>query len=182
MGRYVALLRGINVGGNNIIKMTDLKACFAKQGFTDVATYIQSGNVVFSAAAKEAVVEKKIAAVLAKTFDYQATLVVRSLAEMRAIVEKAPKGFGTQAAKYRYNVLFLMPPLEGARVAKTVPCREGVDEVWGGRGVVYHARLEAKATQSHLTKVVAMPIYQQMTIRNWNTTTALLRMMDSPSA
>jgi uncharacterized protein (DUF1697 family) len=48
MARYVALLRGINVGGKNPIKMTDLKACFEAEGFEDVATYIQSGNVVFT--------------------------------------------------------------------------------------------------------------------------------------
>ena len=50
MSRYVALLRGINVGGNNLIKMTELKACFEEQGFADVATYIQSGNVLFTRA------------------------------------------------------------------------------------------------------------------------------------
>jgi uncharacterized protein (DUF1697 family) len=60
MATYVALLRGINVGGNNIIKMTALKACFEAQGFTDVATYIQSGNVVFGAAAREAVVAQAV--------------------------------------------------------------------------------------------------------------------------
>jgi uncharacterized protein (DUF1697 family) len=48
MNKYLALLRGINVGGNNIIKMVDLKACFEKMGFLDVSTYIQSGNVLFS--------------------------------------------------------------------------------------------------------------------------------------
>ena len=48
MGRYVALLRGINVGGNNLIKMVALKACFEAQGFRDVVTYLQSGNVVFT--------------------------------------------------------------------------------------------------------------------------------------
>ncbi|MDX2086300.1 MAG: DUF1697 domain-containing protein [Kofleriaceae bacterium] len=176
----MALLRGINVGGNNVIKMTDLKACFEKQGFTDVGTYIQSGNVVFSAAAKEAVVLTKIAAMLAKTFAYEATLVVRSLSEMRTIVDKAPEGFGTQAAKYRYDVLFLMPPLSGAAVAEMMPRKDGVDQVWPGRGVLYYARLEAKRTQSRMGKVAALPVYKQMTIRNWNTTTALLRMMDSP--
>src|SRR5438552_14543588 len=51
MARYVALLRGINVGGNNLIKMGALKACFEKQGFGDVATYIASGNVLFSESA-----------------------------------------------------------------------------------------------------------------------------------
>ena len=54
MPRYVALLRGINVGGNNLIKMTALKACFEEQGFADVVTYIQSGNVLFDARASGA--------------------------------------------------------------------------------------------------------------------------------
>ena len=49
MNQYVALLRGINVGGKNLIKMTDLAACFQAQGFANVRTYIQSGNVIFSA-------------------------------------------------------------------------------------------------------------------------------------
>lgn len=47
MKRFVALLRGINVGGNNIIKMADLKTCFEEMGFANVVTYIQSGNVLF---------------------------------------------------------------------------------------------------------------------------------------
>ena len=47
MSQYVALLRGINVGGKNLIKMTELKICFEQQGFRDVTTYIQSGNVLF---------------------------------------------------------------------------------------------------------------------------------------
>jgi uncharacterized protein (DUF1697 family) len=59
-----------------------------------------------------------------------------------------------------------------------VPTRQGVDEVHAGRGVLYWSRLISRAAQSHLSKVVSLPIYQSMTIRNWNTTTTLLRMMD----
>ena len=55
MNNYVALLRGINVGGNNIIRMTALKACFETLGFQDVSTYIQSGNVLFSTAESDTV-------------------------------------------------------------------------------------------------------------------------------
>jgi uncharacterized protein (DUF1697 family) len=53
--QYLALLRGINVGGKNIIKMADLKACFESLGFSDVVTYIQSGNVLFKSADKDKV-------------------------------------------------------------------------------------------------------------------------------
>jgi uncharacterized protein (DUF1697 family) len=75
-------------------------------------------------------------------------------------------------------VIFLKQPLTASAALKSVPTRQGVDEVHGGRGVLYSSRLISRAAQSHLSKVVSLPIYQSMTIRNWNTTTTLLRMMD----
>ena len=109
---YVALLRGINVGGKNLIKMPALKACFEADGFADVATFIQSGNVLFaSPEAHVAGLTQRIEEMLGYTFGYEATVVVRNRAQMRAIVEHAPKGFGTEPAAYRYDVIFLKPPL-----------------------------------------------------------------------
>src|SRR5688500_14411156 len=103
MGRHVALLRGINVGGNNLIKMTALAECLEKGGFTSVTTYIQSGNVLFTALAMtQAVMTRKIERILTKTFAYDASVVVRTHAQMKAIVSRAPKGFGSQPAVYRY--------------------------------------------------------------------------------
>jgi uncharacterized protein (DUF1697 family) len=181
MSQYVALLRGINVGGKNIIKMAALSECFASQGFRDIATYIQSGNVVFSAAGGPAELIRRIEAALATTFSYQASVMLRSRKQMQDVVGRAPAGFGTQPAKYRYDVLFLKPDVTAAAALKLVPTRPGVDEAHAGTGVVYFSRLIAKATQSRLGKVASMPIYQSMTIRNWNTTTALLRLMDAPA-
>jgi uncharacterized protein (DUF1697 family) len=179
MTRYVALLRGINVGGNNLIKMTALKASFEALGFEDVATYIQSGNVVFtSPEAGAAKLAPRIEAALTSTFSYQASLVLRSHKELRAIVGKAPAGFGTRPDKYRYDVIYLKAPLTAAAAIKDVPVKPGVDLATAGSGVLYFSRLVSKATQSRLGKVVGMPIYKNMTIRNWNTTSALLRLMD----
>ena len=64
---------------------------------------------------------------------------------------------------------------------KSVPTRPGVDEVDTGTGVLYVSRLISRASQSRLSKIVSSPIYPSITIRNWNTTTALLRMMDQAS-
>ena len=111
MPRYVALLRGINVGGNNLIKMTELKACFEKQGFADVVTYIQSGNVLFSARARSRQARRRIEEALAATFNYKASVVLRSRKELRDDRRAAPAGFGTQPDKYRYDVIFLKAPL-----------------------------------------------------------------------
>jgi uncharacterized protein (DUF1697 family) len=178
MTRYVALLRGINVGGKNLIRMTDLRACFEAEGFADVVTYIQSGNVLFSAAGAAGALARRIEGALGAAFAYQAVVVLRSQAKLTATVTGAPDGFGADAARHRYDVLFLREPLTAAAAMKHVPTRAGVDRVWPGPGVIYHSRLIARATQSQLGRIVGLPIYQQLTIRNWNTTTKLLALME----
>jgi|SRR5688572_6597105 len=182
MNQYVALLRGINVGGKNIIKMTALKMCFEELGFKNVGTYIQSGNVLFSAAGSDqAQLTKRIEEALSKTFNYQSRVVVRSHKQMKEIVAKAPKGFGSDPATYRYDVIFLKDPLTAAKAMESVMTKEGVDQAFAGKGVLYFSRLIIKASQSHLTRIITMPVYQSMTIRNWNTTTKLLNLMEKLS-
>jgi uncharacterized protein (DUF1697 family) len=179
MPTYVALLRGINVGGKNLIRMPALKACFESTGFEDVATYIQSGNVLFTAPATAATeLTRRIEAMLAEAFDYVPTVVVRNRRQMRAIVERAPKGFGSEPKKYRYDVVFLKEPLTARVAMNSVSTKPGVDEAHAGTGVVYLSRLEERATQSRLNKIASSPIYPSVTIRNWNTTTKLLSMME----
>ena len=178
MTRFVALLRGINVGGNNLIRMPELKSCFEKQGLRDVVTYIQSGNVLFSApAAGGAKLTSQLEHTLARTFNYKATLVLRNRRQMEDIVGRAPARFGEAPASYRYDVIFLKEPLTAAVAIETVPVKDGVDEVCTGPGVLYFSRLVSKAAESRLSRVVSLPIYKSMTIRNWNTTTKLTEMM-----
>lgn len=179
MNQYVALLRGINVGGKNLIKMTDLKACFEGLGFENVSTYIQSGNVLFSAAGSDqAKLTKQIEAALSKSFNYESRVVVRSYKQMKEIVAKAPKGFGSDQDTYRYDVIFLKEPLTAVQTMKSVKAKEGVDQAFAGKGVLYFSRLIIKASQSYLTRIIGTPVYQNMTIRNWNTTTKLLNLLD----
>jgi uncharacterized protein (DUF1697 family) len=178
--QYLALLRGINVGGKNIIRMTDLKGCFEEAGFGDVATYIQSGNVLFSAPAKaESGLAAAIEKALSRAFNYNSRVVVVSHEQLRTAVKKAPRAFGAEPAKYRYDVIFLRPKLTAKEAMKSVSTKEGVDQAWAGERVLYFSRLIEKATASHLSRLVSMPVYQEMTIRNWNTTTKLLGMMDA---
>jgi uncharacterized protein (DUF1697 family) len=176
--RYVALLRGINVGGNNLIKMIDLKACMEANGFGDVTTYIQSGNVLFTAPASPSEkLTRQIEKILTHTFKYTSSVVLRSQKQMQDVVERAPDGYGTQPTKYRYDVLFLKSPLTASTAMKSVLIKEGVDEAHAGPGVLYFSRLDSRATQSYLNKIASMPVYKNMTLRNWNTTTKLLKMM-----
>ena len=178
MNISVCLLRGINVGGKNLIKMTDLAACFEMLGFRKVRTYIQSGNVVFdSDEPDQARLTGLIEAALSKTFRYDSRVVVRSHEQVKEIVARAPEDFGSDASMYRYDVFFLKEPLSASEAIKIVTPREGVDQIWAGNHVLYPARLISRASQSYLTRIVGLPIYQNLTIRNWNTTTRLLQMM-----
>jgi uncharacterized protein (DUF1697 family) len=177
--QYLALLRGINVGGNNIIKMADLKACFESMGLSDVLTYIQSGNVLFKSAEKDkAKLTKIIEAGLSERFRYEARLVVITHRQLKQTVEEAPRGFGKVPDKFRYDVIFLKEPLTSKEAMKSVSAREGVDNAYTGKDVLYFSRLISRAAQSHLTRIIGLPVYQSMTIRNWNTTTKLLSLME----
>ncbi len=177
--RYLALLRGINVGGKNIIKMTDLKACFENIDCADVATFIQSGNVVFRSEERDATkFVSKIEGALSARFAYTSRVVLLTHQQLMHIVEHAPAGFGKEPDKYRYNVIFLKKPLTETEAMKSVSLKPGIDTAHKGKGVLYFSLLISKATQSHLSRIITLPIYQHMTIRNWNTTTKLLALMD----
>jgi uncharacterized protein (DUF1697 family) len=176
---YVALLRGINVGGNNLIRMPALKACFEAEGLQDVATYIQSGNVLFTARSSQQALTVRLEKALSNTFAYDSRVVVRSLEQMRAVVDRAPKGFGDRPAAYRYDVVYLKHPLTPDEALKSVTARAGVDRAFAGDEVLYLSRLISKAAQSQLNRVVGTPAYRNMTIRNWNTTCKLLQLLEA---
>ncbi|MCY4626147.1 MAG: DUF1697 domain-containing protein [Acidobacteria bacterium] len=175
---WVALLRGINVGGKNVIRMADLRNCFEASGFREVTTYIQSGNVIFRApGSAPGPLTVRIEEMLAAAFNYRAKVMLRSRDQMRALVAGAPAGFGSQPDRYRYDTIFLRASLTAHAAMEEVRTRPGVDEAWAGKGVLYFSRLISKASRSYLSRLVSMPVYQDMTIRNWNTTTRLLKLM-----
>jgi uncharacterized protein (DUF1697 family) len=177
--RYVALLRGINVGGNNIIAKSRLVEIFESAGLEHVSTYIQSGNVLFETSRARGRLEPHIEAALERALGVDITVVVVSHDELEKIVSMAPRGFGKDPKRFRYDVIFLKKPLKAVDAIEQVPTKEGVDDVVAGDGVLYLSRLDARATQSRISRLVALPIYKSMTIRNWNTTTKLLALLDA---
>ncbi len=173
----LALLRGINVGGKNLIKMADLRAGFEDLGYEDVSTYIASGNVLFRSP-RERVDElaARLEKELAKEFGIELKLVLLTQPQLRKVVEKAPEGFG--ADTHRNDVIFVRKPLTATAAHSIAETREGVDAKWRGNGVVYFSRLAEKASGSRLSKIVAQPEYKNMTIRSWSTTQKLLGLMN----
>ena len=176
--QYLALLRGINVGGKNLVRMADLRAAFEEMGFADVATYIQSGNVLFRAPReKREELADRIETKLSRRFGSQLKVVLLTEAQLRAVVANAPRGFG--ADSYLCDVVFLRKPLTSRRAFGVIETKDGVDRAWQGKGVIYFSRLASKASSSRISRVVATPEYQNMTIRSWSTTTKLLARMDA---
>ena len=176
--RHLALLRGINVGGKNLVKMTDLREAFESMEFADVATYIASGNVLFRAPRqKREEMAARIESELTRRFGTELKVVLLTQAQLKAVVEGAPRGFGGDS--HLCDVIFVRKPLTVKKAFGLIETRDGVDRAWPGKGVLYFSRLAAKASSSRLNKVASLPEYKNMTIRSWSTTTKLLALMES---
>jgi uncharacterized protein (DUF1697 family) len=175
---YVALLRGINVGGNNIIKMNELKMIFEEMDLLDVQTYIQSGNVIFTVFEKDKLkLGEKIEKKLSEKLNNEVKVSLFTLSEMDEIINKKPYRYGEENEKYKYDVIFLIEPLKSKEAIKKIQIRENVDEMYEGNKVLYFKRLKEKITKTYLTKIIGTPIYKYMTLRNWNTTEKLFNLM-----
>jgi uncharacterized protein (DUF1697 family) len=178
--RYLVLLRGINVGGKNSVPMWRLRDLLEDLGYSDVATYIASGNVILSSDRSPAEVKRQIEAALPKTFRLDSELIavlVLTRAQLRSIVDHKPKGFGEHPDTYHSDAIFLIE-IGAAKAMQVFDPRPGVDAVWPGDGVIYSQRLSAERTKSRLNKAITTPLYKAMTIRSWATTMKLLELME----
>ena len=174
----MALLRGINVGGKNIVRMADLRAAFEHAGHEAVGTYIQSGNVLFESDGPPTAQERDIETMLEGTFGLSLVVVVRSHRQLRNVVTRAPDGFGAAPDIHHSDVIFLKAPLTSRQALQAVELRDGVDQAWPGAGVLYFSRLSERLSQSRMSRIASTPQYQTLTIRNWRTTTRLLSLLD----
>ncbi|WP_343882329.1 DUF1697 domain-containing protein, partial [Leifsonia poae] len=174
----VALLRGINVGGKNLIGMPALAEAFTEAGYQDVRTHLQSGNVLFTGhPATGAGVEDALERMLRERFELPILVVVRSHGELAATVAAAPADHGSD--QLRSDVFFVKQPLTAeAAYAELPELREGVDAVALGPGAIYFSRVAARATKTRIQRFMAMPVFQQITSRSWRTTTRLLELLD----
>jgi uncharacterized protein (DUF1697 family) len=179
MNTYLILLRGINVGGKNKMPMAELKVFLEELGCENVLTYIQSGNVVVDSNLGERELADKIEKGLPQKFHLDSSIIkilILTYQELESVVKNRPKGFGDEPEKYHSDVIFLMS-IDTAETMKVFTPKEGVDTVWPGADVIYSQRLSALRTQSRLNRIMSVPAYKSMTIRNWNTTTKLLEIM-----
>jgi uncharacterized protein (DUF1697 family) len=176
---YVALLRGINVGGKNKLPMKELSALFVTAGCTDVRTYIQSGNVLFNASrAVSTKVAVHVAEQISERFGYRTPVVVRTTKQMEGVVRGNPflaKG----EAEDRQFVLFLADLPTAAAVAVLDPNRSPGDAyILRDRDIYMH--LPNGVARTKLTNAYFdSKLSTISTGRNWRTVTKLLEMMQA---
>lgn len=168
--RFLALLRGVNVGGKNIVPKDALRGCFEDMGFSSVRTYIQSGNILFrSTNSDEPTLADEVERALSARFSYNSRAVVLSRKSYRTAVDAAPEDWG-QDDERMHHALFT---LAGARpediLARLPSPRLEWETVTPGPGVIYWSVSRTRPTRSTWVKLPASPEYQKLTARNHNT-------------
>lgn len=174
---FVALLRGVNVGGNNMISMRALKESFETMGFANVSTYINSGNIIFQSKESDPrKLERKIEQMLSSDYQLESKVVVRSQSEMEQLVQTLPRKWGDDSS-FRYNVVFLRHSIDSEKFLDELPVNSDIEEVVYRPGTLLWSLRASEATRSKFAKLPSRKIYKEMTIRNLNTTRKLHDLM-----
>ena len=174
---YVALLRGINVGGKNIIEMKQLKELVQNKGFEKVATYINSGNLIFTDTVYTA---NQIRAILEEAvrerFGLDIKILLRSLEQFRRMMDKLPPHWRNDSES-RCDILFLEDGLESAAVMQELVIKPWIDTVISAPGALLWWIPKSSVTKSGLLRLLGTALYKSMTIRNVNTVRKLYALM-----
>ena len=174
---YVALLRGINVGGSNKVEMKKLKAVFETAGMADVRTYINSGNVIFETKRRDRHgLVRDIEVAIGKRFGFHVKVLLRDINRLRSVVKAIPARW-TNDAKTKCEVMFLWDDVAHPSVVKQLTIKPDIDDVRYASGSLIWRVDRKHVTRSGMQKLVGTPLYKQMTIRNCNTTRKLLSLM-----
>ncbi len=174
MTRYVALLRGINVGGINI-KMADLRRVFTGLGFDDVKTVLASGNVLFTTESTDtAALKARIESALRAAFGYEAWLFVLDLDTLAAIVEAYP--FDPERDGWHPYVMFTAEPAVLAALLEVQGDLDpAIERIQGGEGVLYWEVERGRTLDSTFGKNTGKPKLKAVTTtRNLRTLVKLL--------
>jgi len=174
---FVALLRGVNVGGKNNLSMSALKTNLSKAGFENVTTYINSGNVLFTSSQTDArKLETNIERLLSTQHKLECKVVVRSLSEMKKLVESLPASWKGDES-WAHNVMFLRHSIDSKEVLKELAPKPEIDKVLYRPGAVLWSARRSDIKRSTMNKLPSRKIFQHMTVRNPNTTRKLYELM-----
>ncbi|MDF2667721.1 MAG: cytoplasmic protein [Paenibacillus sp.] len=174
--QYVALLRGINVGGHKKIKMVELKRMFEGLGFQGVQTYIQSGNVLFESKASAHILRQQIEKQIEEAFGFQVTVVLRTIEEMERIVRDCP--YDVSALAEGENIYFALLVDEPSQEGKDrlLACNSEVDDFYFSRSEVYIYARKSIRESVFSNNLIENKVGMAATTRNWKTMNKLLEL------
>ena len=173
---YVALLRGINVGGNNRVEMKKLKATFESLGYANVVTYINSGNIVFEESSKgQESLSGEIEEAIKRDFLLDIKVLVKSFEEIEIICKQLPDTW-VKNEVMRTDVMFLWEDYDNPEILQKIKIAP-VDNVKYAPGAVLWNVEYADYTKSGISKLAGTEIFRNMTVRNVNTVRKLYQLM-----
>ncbi|MBU5354018.1 DUF1697 domain-containing protein [Paenibacillus barcinonensis] len=179
---YVALLRGINVGGNNKIGMKQLKETFEQAGMQKVVTYINSGNIIFADSQERTDAHMEISELLeqaiAAEFDLQIKVLLRNMDEMVSVMQVLPSDW-TNDDQAKSDVLFLWDEIDNVDILEKLPLKPGIGTLIYTPGALLYSVSRDEASRSGMNKLVGSKMYSYMTIRNVNTTRKIYDLMQA---
>lgn len=178
---YVALLRGINVGGNSIVSMAKLKTVFEELGYEDVKTYINSGNVIFRSSLSAKILTEQQEKAIHKNFDLPVKVLIKSLPQLQKIETELPDKWANDKAM-KCDVMFLWEDVRDLSEIKKWEFQKAHEDVKYLDGAILWRVDRDFTAKSKMLNVIRSPIYKQMTVRNCNTFRKILQMMTELSA
>ncbi|MBE7682332.1 MULTISPECIES: DUF1697 domain-containing protein [Paenibacillus] len=177
---YVALLRGINVGGNNKINMKQLKETFEQAGMQDVVTYINTGNIIFADHQERIQANAEISKILEQAitaeFGLEIRVVVRNMNEMQTVLQALPEEW-TNDEQAKSDVMFLWDEVNDVSVLDKLPLKPEVGTLIYVTGAILYSVSREDAARSGMNKLVGSSVYKYMTVRNVNTTRQIYKLM-----
>ncbi len=169
MSQYIALLRGINVGGNNRVEMAKLKKLFEEAGFVNVSTYINSGNVFFETDLKsEETILKKIDKLLTENFSFKIPTLIRSKKNIKKLIKEIPIDWKNDTEQ-RTDILFLWPDFDNKNSLNLFKPKAGIDNLKYVPGAIVWNIKRGDYKKSAIQNFIGTPLYKNMTARNVNT-------------
>jgi uncharacterized protein (DUF1697 family) len=180
MTAVISMLRGVNVGGNNMIKMEALRALYGSLGLRDAQSYVQSGNVVFRTDRKEiAPIAKKIEDAIEDKFGFRPSVALRTAAELREVVAKNPFAKRTEIEPGKLLVSFLMSDPAAADRELVRKMKFDPEEIHLGSRHLYIYFPTGQGKSKLNTKMIEKTLRTTSTGRNWNSVLKLLEMAES---
>lgn len=169
MTRYIALLRAINVGGHTV-KMDALRRLFESLDFSNVETFIASGNVIFESSAKNtAVVEKKIETMLHEALVYEVSTFIRTSTELAEIAKYKPFKQAELDAAMALNIAFIAEPLDAKSIQKLMACKSDIDDFHVHGREIYWLCLKKQSDSKFSNAVLEKAIGRRSTLRGVST-------------